>query len=139
MSFYSFCLTETHFYSRFLICNIVLMSKHSQVERLAGAAHLLIFDNGGVPTRELNKNRNLVWTNRRKCSRWVILSTTTNCESMAYVSYQPEHTHINSTPKPNCWRSTPTIPGVQTPRENGENLLEVRRVAPSTIHVAFLS
>ena len=38
--------------------------KHSQVESLAGAAHLLN-DNAGV-TGELKKNRNLMWTTRGK-------------------------------------------------------------------------
>ena len=41
-----------------------------------------------VSSGERNKNRNLMWTKRRKACLIIISGTKTNCESMAYRSFR---------------------------------------------------
>ena len=74
----------------------------------------------------------LTWTTRKLARGRLFTGTEILCatalSAMGDFSAEHENIHMTKYPKPNCWRSTPTVPGVQNPEKN-RKMLEVRRVA----------
>ena len=68
----------------------------------------------------------LTWTTQKLARGRLFTGTEILCaaalSAMGDFSAEHKNIHMTKNPKPNCWGSTPTVPGVQKPREKMKNV-----------------